>query len=58
MSDVGLFLGLLRDRTKTYTLSFVTSGLIIILSGVSMLLWPCLKAVKEKKKAIVEETDQ
>ena len=58
MSDVGLFSGLLRDRTKTYTLSFVTSGLIIILSGVSMLFWPCLKAAKEKKKAIVEETDQ
>jgi hypothetical protein len=56
--SVLFFSGLLRDRTKTYTLSFVVSGLIIILSGVSMFLWPCLKGAREKKKVIVGETDQ
>ncbi|CAF0853519.1 unnamed protein product [Adineta ricciae] len=38
--------GLLRDVSHTYKLSFLTSGFIIIISGLIMFLWPCLKAKK------------
>ncbi|CAF4647633.1 unnamed protein product, partial [Rotaria sp. Silwood2] len=41
--------GLLRDHSDTYKLSFLTSGLIIILSGMIMLLWPCFASTNKKK---------
>ncbi|CAF3355714.1 unnamed protein product [Rotaria socialis] len=41
--------GLLRDVSHTYKLSFLTSGFIIILSGVAMFFWPCLKTTNTKK---------
>ena len=43
------FLGLLRDVSHTYKLSFLTSGFIVILSGISMFLWPCFKTTDKKK---------
>jgi len=42
-------LGLLRDLSRTYKLSFLTSGFIIILSGIIMFLWPCFKSTNKKK---------
>ena len=44
-----LLLGLLRDVSHTYKLSFLTSGFIIIFSGMSMFLWPCFKSTNKKK---------
>ncbi|CAF3595444.1 unnamed protein product [Adineta steineri] len=41
--------GLLRDVTRTYKLPFLTSGFIIILSGISMVFWPCFKTTNKKK---------
>ncbi|CAF0909947.1 unnamed protein product [Rotaria sordida] len=41
--------GLLRDLSHTYKLSFLTSGFIIILSGISMFLWPCFTSTNKKK---------
>ncbi|CAF2076194.1 unnamed protein product [Rotaria magnacalcarata] len=41
--------GLLRDVSHTYKLSFLTSGFIIILSGMAMFFWPCLKGTNTKK---------
>lgn len=43
-------LGFLRDLTDTYRLSFLTSGFIIIISGVSMFLWPCFKPMSKDEK--------
>lgn len=44
-----LILGLLRDLSHTYKLSFLTSGVIIILSGLGMFFWPCLSTTNKKK---------
>ncbi|CAF3440385.1 unnamed protein product [Rotaria sp. Silwood1] len=41
--------GLLRDLSHTYKLSFLTSGIIIMVSGMSMFLWPCFTSMNKKK---------
>ena len=35
------FLGWVKDYSKDYELTFYISGLLMILSGASLLLWPC-----------------
>lgn len=42
-------LGKLKDLTGDYDKSFFTSGLLMLISGVSLLIWPLLRNKKQKK---------
>lgn len=48
------FLGWVKDHSKDYELTFYISGLFMVLSGVVILFWPCLKNKKSNENLACE----